>query len=408
MKRGCPDHPKLHQLARMLVIGRPQAGGHLEFGWHWTAKYAPDGAIGRFGASAFAEACGWTGDPDVFITAMTAAGWLDVDEHHGLLVHDWPEHCDDAVHRQLARAGRWFATGAAPKITGLSGEEKLKAAAIFGTGVTTGPRRAHVVATPGKTRPPAVAVPGHAMPGPAVPTAGGDGADDDQGDGPSTPKCIRAGCTGELRRETGRWRETSTGGVGWFCPRTERGCGTVYQRGEPAILAQLSPRARAALEQEIQREEVGRAAAAAEAAMTPEARAMQELVGELRRQQQPAPGEPPGRNGAFASATWLKVVEHLRPNVTVQSFATWLRAPAGIGILTDGEGERLVVQVPTTQAREWLSVNYRAQINQAFRDVGRFDLGLVYVTEEEAAAVPPLDTAAEADFRPLRIVAGGR
>lgn len=197
VKRGTPDHPKTRQLARALGIPLAQAVGHLEMLWQWTAKFAPRGDVGRFGDQAIAEGCAWPGEPAVFIAAMTAedSRWLDVDDVNRLLVHDWPQHAEDSVHRVLARAGERFANGDVPRLGGLSGEEKTKATAIF---IDTGPRRGHDGATTGDIRPPivapavavAVALP-EPLPGPEPTNAAADAAPVLEGPLPGRQEALR-------------------------------------------------------------------------------------------------------------------------------------------------------------------------------------------------------------------------
>jgi hypothetical protein len=47
MKRGTPEHPKTAHLMAALSIPRPYAVGILELLWHFTARYAPRGDVGR-------------------------------------------------------------------------------------------------------------------------------------------------------------------------------------------------------------------------------------------------------------------------------------------------------------------------------------------------------------------------
>lgn len=111
MKRGTPDHPKVKALAQRLKIQLPHAGGILEFLWLYTARYAPRGDIGRFSDKIIAEACGWHRKPDELIAALTSdpSKFLDKSAEHRLVVHDWPDHCDDSVKKLLARKQWTFA-----------------------------------------------------------------------------------------------------------------------------------------------------------------------------------------------------------------------------------------------------------------------------------------------------------
>jgi hypothetical protein len=108
VKRGTPEHPKMFALAGALKVTRYAAGGIMEFLWHYTAKYALPGDIGRHPNATIAGAVGWEGEPDELIRALVSCRWLDRDTDHRLLVHDWPDHCDQTVKRALATAGLSF------------------------------------------------------------------------------------------------------------------------------------------------------------------------------------------------------------------------------------------------------------------------------------------------------------
>ena len=120
MKRGTPDHPKVLDLQQRLGIGRALAVGLLELLWHWTARYAPAGDVGRWSDGALAAGCGWDGDPAALVSALVAARFLDEHATARLVVHDWREHADDAVHSALYRAVRCFVDGTEPRASRLN------------------------------------------------------------------------------------------------------------------------------------------------------------------------------------------------------------------------------------------------------------------------------------------------
>lgn len=111
MKRGTIESPKLRLLTKRLNINMAQAIGTLEALWHFTARSAPEGDIGRHADEVIAEACFWDGDPQELINALVETHWVDRDDGHRLLIHDWPDHADDAIHKRLADHGRTFADG---------------------------------------------------------------------------------------------------------------------------------------------------------------------------------------------------------------------------------------------------------------------------------------------------------
>ncbi len=101
MKRGTPNHPKVKRLARVLEIPRGYAVGILEGLWHCTARYAPQGNIGKLEDDEIADECGYEGDPATLIAALIECRWLDTCETSRLLVHDWKDHAESATKKYL-------------------------------------------------------------------------------------------------------------------------------------------------------------------------------------------------------------------------------------------------------------------------------------------------------------------
>lgn len=126
MKRGTSRHPKMKMFARTLGVPLPMAIGLLNLLWEFTADYAPDGAVGKFSNHHISEECGWDGEANKLIEALTAdqCRWLDEHDQFRLVVHDWEDHCEDSIHSKLARARKFFVTGNAPKLTKLASNEK--------------------------------------------------------------------------------------------------------------------------------------------------------------------------------------------------------------------------------------------------------------------------------------------
>ncbi len=111
MKRSSIDHPKVDRLAAALNIERFAAVGLLETLWHFTAKRAPQGDIGKFTDAEIAKAVGWQRPsgargvtPECKLSdALVSTKWLDRCDCHRLVVHDWPDHADQSVTKMLDR-----------------------------------------------------------------------------------------------------------------------------------------------------------------------------------------------------------------------------------------------------------------------------------------------------------------
>lgn len=99
----------MYGLARRLGIERALAVGTMECLWHWTARYAPRGDIGRYPDPMIAEGALWKGEPAALMSALIAERWVDVHSQYRLLVHNWHKHSDDAVKKYLSRNELTFA-----------------------------------------------------------------------------------------------------------------------------------------------------------------------------------------------------------------------------------------------------------------------------------------------------------
>jgi len=93
----------------MLDIRLYQAVGLLEMLWHLTDREAPRGDIGKLSDEAICDSLDWPGSPPALIDALAECGWLDRCEDHRLVVHDWQDHCTDALRKKIARDGTGFA-----------------------------------------------------------------------------------------------------------------------------------------------------------------------------------------------------------------------------------------------------------------------------------------------------------
>jgi hypothetical protein len=108
MKRETFRHPKTLDLAARLGVDRRSAIATLMLLWDYTGDVAPQGNIGKWSDAAIAAACDWTGDVSIFINALIGSGWLDCDDQLRLVIHDWPDHCEDFVRAKLSRLKKGF------------------------------------------------------------------------------------------------------------------------------------------------------------------------------------------------------------------------------------------------------------------------------------------------------------
>lgn len=125
MKRTALNHSKTKKLSRLLHIPHYGAVGILECLWHLTSNEAPRGDIGKLSDEDIAFSIDWESEPGDLINSLIDAGWIDRNEDHRLIVHDWPEHCEDSIDARLYRAGLIFADGTQPQGKKVGSKEKV-------------------------------------------------------------------------------------------------------------------------------------------------------------------------------------------------------------------------------------------------------------------------------------------
>lgn len=116
MKLEALDHPKTLDFASRLEISMPAAIGSLELLWAFVGKKSPQGNVGKWPDGAIARACYWEGKPELFVRALVDAGFLDVDQQHRLVVHDWQEHAPRWVKAKLAHMKVGFISASTPTV----------------------------------------------------------------------------------------------------------------------------------------------------------------------------------------------------------------------------------------------------------------------------------------------------
>jgi hypothetical protein len=107
-KRTVLDHPKFMKLKATLHQPKGATLGWLESVWHFTAKFAPQGNIGKYEDADIEAWVEWDGEPGQLIAALVKTKWLDPSDDYRLLVHDWQDHADDATKKALKRSSLWF------------------------------------------------------------------------------------------------------------------------------------------------------------------------------------------------------------------------------------------------------------------------------------------------------------
>lgn len=126
MKNGTENKLKFKQLQRRLDLPLWQARGLLDTLWNFVATNCPAGDLGKFTDEEIATGIDWRGDAQELIQAFQDARWVDSnpDPRVRLMVHDWPEHCEDTVHKALARRVDLFANGRMPNLSRFEKKER--------------------------------------------------------------------------------------------------------------------------------------------------------------------------------------------------------------------------------------------------------------------------------------------
>lgn len=134
MKRDTPEHAKTGNLADLLCEAFPSmepvahlvAMGVLEGMWHHATKYTPDGCLSKYPLRRLKQALQWPESIEALVDCLAGARWVDRLEDGRIFVHDWPDHCQDSVHKALAKAVVRFADGTFPKFSKLGHPERRK------------------------------------------------------------------------------------------------------------------------------------------------------------------------------------------------------------------------------------------------------------------------------------------
>jgi len=106
MKLSAIESVKFKKLKLRLQLSQWQAVGLLESIWMFAARNAPIGNIGKHSNEDIAVQIEWAGNPDDLVSALVDCRWLDVDETHRLIIHDWADHLPNWLQANLKRHGK--------------------------------------------------------------------------------------------------------------------------------------------------------------------------------------------------------------------------------------------------------------------------------------------------------------
>lgn len=102
--QSLPTHRKTLAAADALDLSPAQLVGHIVCLWLWAIDNAPDGHL-NVSVRTVARAAQWDGDPQAFVDALTAAGFLE----DGMLIHDYEDYIGKLIDRRKANADRMAA-----------------------------------------------------------------------------------------------------------------------------------------------------------------------------------------------------------------------------------------------------------------------------------------------------------
>ena len=105
-------HHKTLRAARLLSLRPVYVMGHLGALWTWALQNAQDGDLTDLDHEDIAQAAGWDGPPDDFVTALLVCGkkdrpgFLERTEEGRLVLHDWHDYAGKLLERRNAEAER--------------------------------------------------------------------------------------------------------------------------------------------------------------------------------------------------------------------------------------------------------------------------------------------------------------
>lgn len=115
MKAGTTESMKFMVLKSRLKLPKYVVVGLLESLWSLTARSAPRGDVGKFSNIEIAAWLEWDKDPDELIEAFIESKFLDFDDEHRLIVHDWHEHAPSYIKGNIQKSGGFIVKNSVPK-----------------------------------------------------------------------------------------------------------------------------------------------------------------------------------------------------------------------------------------------------------------------------------------------------
>jgi hypothetical protein len=110
MKRMACDHPKILRFSALLDVPYYSAVGLLELLWHFTARHAIRGDVGKWSDAEIASGIRWPAEyAKRLIDALIEARLLDRHKGHRLVIHDWRDHADESTKKTLQKHLMTFA-----------------------------------------------------------------------------------------------------------------------------------------------------------------------------------------------------------------------------------------------------------------------------------------------------------
>ncbi|MBO5863513.1 MAG: hypothetical protein J6Q59_04510 [Paludibacteraceae bacterium] len=100
------DHRKLLQAADELEVEPVHMLGMLISFWLWALDNAPSGSLEGISSRTIARAAQWSGEPDVFVSAIADAGLLREEALGVLKINDWYEYAGKLIDQREAEKER--------------------------------------------------------------------------------------------------------------------------------------------------------------------------------------------------------------------------------------------------------------------------------------------------------------